>query len=268
MRNAAVTRGWTPDWTVFDEFRRPLIPAWSPAIDGWLEQVKAFGTEEAHAIRQLLAHWKTALGEDGDPSFTDWHLFRPLRLSREEDWTDWLAHLLEARDGQAIAARLFPPADPANELEAAIREDRVLDGKRRADLVLLWSGNQAAHVEVKVGDEQFEKTAETGEGCRKKYGRSGPANYVLIPEESHEAWRAAEQRGVRFVTWDDVVVELRRELLNTITSLHWRAFAVAFCGAVEQQLLGAPLMHAPLSVRFTPSVFRFGRILRKVVNDG
>lgn len=36
-----------------------------------------------------------------DPLREAWHRFRPLRLSREEDWADWLAHLLE-RVGQPL----------------------------------------------------------------------------------------------------------------------------------------------------------------------
>ena len=91
-----------------------------------------------------------------------------------------------------------------------MREESVLDGARRADLIVLWDSNRAVHVEVKVGDESFEKTVETGKGCRERYpSRSGWVDYVLLPEESLQVLSDTPgSKPVIAVTWTDLAIAL------------------------------------------------------------
>jgi hypothetical protein len=146
---------WAPSWKVFKSFpRRPNAEHdnWTPSwflTKEWIGQVQQNARHEAEAILPLLARWDSALGAlGGDPARDQWEHFRPLRLSREEDWSDWLAYLLRTPDGFRIADTLFPPAQHSGLVEDVRREESVLDGGRRADLVLLWSDNRASHVEV------------------------------------------------------------------------------------------------------------------------
>lgn len=268
--------GWRPSWEVFNAFR------WSPGVSGgawapswtrtndWLSVVRRSAQSEANSLQPLLAKWDSSLRLlGGDPSRARWSEFRPLRLSREEDWSDWLAYLLAAPEGWDIAGRLFPPEQGMCVLEEVRREVPVASGDRRADLVLFWKDNRASHVEVKVWDEAFAKTAETGAGCRDAFGdRCGWVDYILVPEENEEACRE-DLKGddVRIVTWTSVCIELRRALLAPRESPQWRAFARAFCGAVEQKILAIPAMTVDSTVVSTSAVFRFGRLLREAGND-
>ena len=98
----------------------------------------------------------------------DWQAFRPLRTSREEDWCDWLANLIEnARTGR-FAARLL--GDGVGETQrycvGYIEREKVALGFR-PDLVVHFTDGEAAHIEVKVGDLSLEKTVATGGSLRK-----------------------------------------------------------------------------------------------------
>lgn len=263
-------RTWTPTWETFDHFpRRPSwSPSWSSVIE-WLDLVRETVHDEVEAIRPLLNVWDASLKPmGGDPAREDWERFRPLRLSREEDWSDWLAFLLGAPEGWAIAQRLFPPAQAATKIEAVLREEPVLSGDRRADLVLLWTDNRASDLEVKLWDQNFDKTVETAKACRDRFDtRCDWADYVLLPDESEEAWSASDGQGkITPVTWTELCRELRRELHHARGSYQWLAFARAFCGAVEQRILGIPCMpREHTDMVESAAVFRFGRILREAV---
>lgn len=268
--------GWRPSWDVFDAFRRAQgvsggtwSPSWARTSD-WLSVVRRSAQSEANSLLPFLAKWDSALRSlGGDPSRARWSEFRPLRLSREEDWSDWLAYLLAMPEGLECARRSFPPEGGKCALEKVRREVPVASGDRRADLVLFWNGSRASHVEVKVWDEAFAKTAETGVGCREAFGdRGGWVDYILVPDENEEACRdELESDDVRIVTWTSVCIELRRALLVPRESPQWRAFARAFCGAVEQKILAIPAMTADSDVVRTSAVFRFGRLLREAGND-
>jgi hypothetical protein len=162
--------------------------------------------------------------------------------------------------------RLFPPHGPPGEIEEVQREVAVLSGTRRADLVVLWSGQRASHVEVKIWDQNFDKTAETGRGCRELFGtdRAGWRDYLLVPDESLEALDGFSTADVSVVTWTDVARELRRELLHGGSSAQWTSFASAFCGAIEQTIMGVPRFSASGAMTTSSAaVFRVGRILRE-----
>jgi hypothetical protein len=236
----------------------------------WVSAVREQAAAEARRIHGQLAAWDASLHDlGGDPARDDWTEFRPLRLSREEDWSDWLAYLIRAPEGHAVA-RLFSPAQSSEKVEKARREVTVADGERRADLILEWSGSRAAHVEVKIWDQNFDKTLQTGKGCRGLYTHLGEwRDYVLLPEESLQAWFECEDSDkVSVVTWSDVDRELRRCLLAPGGSSQWAAFARAFCGAVEQKILGVPRFESDGRRAIKgASVFRFGRIVMGAIED-
>ena len=59
-------------------------------------------------VKTEVAKWDQHLSKvDGDPLHEDWSRFRPLRLTREEDWSDWLAWLLENSNSGRLAAEVF-----------------------------------------------------------------------------------------------------------------------------------------------------------------
>ncbi|MCK9462296.1 MAG: hypothetical protein M0R80_21945 [Proteobacteria bacterium] len=202
----------------------------------------------------LLNRWNALLADlGGDPSARDWSRFRPLRLSREEDWSDWLAYLIETSRGGRLACLLLGDAFGEDaELGACTvsREERTKDGERRGDLIVEWESGAHAHVEVKIGDKGFRKVFEAG---RKLHERHPAAtvwkNFMLLPAEDLDEWKDVkkheideEDEGlhdtVEELTWDDVAVALRKALAAKEEDVIWRAWAYAFTGAVEQRLLG------------------------------
>lgn len=268
--------GWTANWTWMEGFpprpfgsAKPVLVSWE-ATSKWLAMVRAIASDELEAVQRLAEHWDRALAEvGGDPGREDWTRFRPLRLSREEDWSDWLAFLLQDPAGWFVASALFPVAVDAEEVEEAQREVALGGGDRRADLVLLWRGQRATHVEVKLWDQDFGKTGETAQLCEFHFsGVSEWKHYILVPETQREACASeVDEDRIEIRTWSEVSRELRRALLGP-RSVQWRAFARAFCGAIEQRLIGCPVLSQQGVKVMSPSaIFTAGRILREA-NDG
>ncbi len=228
----------TMNWSVFDRLT---------------ELARADLQQAVSARGALLDKWNLTLKDfGGDPSGQDWSRFRPLRLNREEDWSDWLAFLFESSTA-GFAQRLLFQGEKLSSMGRCTvnREEKTHDGERRGDLIVRWESGVYAHIEVKVGDTGFEKTFETGE---KLHGQHPDAakwhNFLLVPTEDLDQWREIKDRRegdvpdegeeVAELTWDDVVVALRRLLLTADEHLVWRAWAYAFVGNVEQVLLRHP----------------------------
>ena len=201
--------------------------------------------------KHLLKKWDGRLhGLGGDPSILNWQNFRPLRLTREEDWSDWLGWLLENSDCDEFASNLFGRLTPKSTgflgRPQVKREDETDDGTRRGDILLLWPPHLGIHLEVKIGDEQFAKTFETGRKLQAKHKDSIRAwkNFILIPKESVGTWKETmslesnEKSDVEVILWEDVVRSFRKCLWSETENASWSAWAWAFCGSVESRILG------------------------------
>lgn len=246
----------------------PVHPSWEPTTK-WLAEVRALASEELEAVQRLAGPWDVALADYGrDPGREDWAKFRPLRLSREEDWSDWLAFLLQDPAGCYVARSLFPAGVDAEGVEGVQREVALGGGDRRADLVLLWRGHRATHVEVKLWDQDFGKTGETALLCESHFSDvSEWKHYILVPETQREACASeVDETRIEIRTWSEVSRELRRALLVP-RSAQWLAFARAFCGAIEQRLIGCPVLSQQGVKVMSPSaIFTAGRILREAID--
>jgi hypothetical protein len=114
---------------------------------------------------------------------------------------------------------------------------------RRADIVVTWKGGRKTHIEVKVGDENFDKTFDTCRGLHGNATRRVWCDAILIPDASRAAWEAvaeahADDDQVNVIVWNDVARGLRRSLWSGVEPVAWEAWAWAFCSAIERQLLG------------------------------
>jgi hypothetical protein len=183
----------------------------------------------------------------GNLSEVSWCDFRPLRTSREEDWSDWLAWLLESSTTGLFAESLFGArmdCGPASFSKPKVeREVRTPSRERRADIVVVWVSGQKTHIEVKVGDEAFEKTFDTCNWLRAKHPDRIWHDVILLPDASKAAWEEAadahlEDATVNVVLWSDVARGLRCCLWKRAEPFAWRAWAWAFCRVVEAELLG------------------------------
>jgi len=198
---------------------------------------------------ELIKRWDEELAEFGnDPTHTDWSKFRPLRLTREEDWSDWLGYLLE-RSATGIFGQclLAIPGQEQGDYALPLTVDReVTHNGYRADLVVQWANHNYTHIEVKVGDDNLGKTGTTGREMRSHYGQTSRkwSNYILLLSRQMPDWNASnhdkvDEPPVKAITWADVSIALRRALRSEETLL-WRAWAYSYLGAVEQHLIGFP----------------------------
>jgi hypothetical protein len=195
-----------------------------------------------------LEHWDERLGDlGGDPAREDWSRFRPLRLTREEDWSDWLAHLLEHSRSGRFSARFFTGSvREAARWRVDRAEREVVADEYRADLIVRFANGDWVHLEVKVGDRDLAKTLNTGDALQRYEPRKRLHDFLLLPEADMRASAnklslrgALEEVEVR--TWHDVARALRVSITETdLEPLVWRAWAAAFLGAVEQLLLDFP----------------------------
>src|SRR5688572_13549689 len=100
------------NWSVFEGFRRPPEDrSWS-GVSAWAAAIEArLGPKREAVLRLRTASDKTLGVLGGDPNSRDWGMFRPLRRHREEDWSDWLAQLLEDSKSGLLACALFGRAE-------------------------------------------------------------------------------------------------------------------------------------------------------------
>lgn len=205
-----------------------------------IEQLRADLAEQVKVWNERLQ----PLG--GDPCIHDWRAFRPLRLSREEDWSDWLGHLLQtSRSGRLAKLVLGTHVANNHALPSVAREESTEDAARRLDLLISWASGEMTHVEVKLWDESFAKTFETSAKARAENASATSwSDFIVLPDESVGDWLEVQTQfassglAIKHVTWADLAVALRRCLLSEDESVVWRVWAASFCGAVEQQLLG------------------------------
>jgi hypothetical protein len=221
---------------------------------------RALAESSYETLQRTRVEWDRRLELlGGDPSNRDWLSFRPLRLEREEAWSDWLAFLLASSGTGEFATHLLGP-DAIGDLGAyraasAIREQPVLDGDRRADVVVLWNDARGTHLELKLWDQSFSKTFDTARGVEQQFPKATCwTHFVVHPEESMPTWERTKeeelQRGagtpqIQSVTWHRVALALRRSLTCSGEDGAWKAWAYSFCGAIEQRILGFPQFVRP-----------------------
>lgn len=250
-------------WSFVESFRLPP-EAGGDGSRAWAGSAQLVGTwrglvkKDLERLNPLLARWDEILATiDGEPLREDWLSFRPLRRDREEDWSDWLAWLIASSRTGNFAKALLPldAADhsrPMVDREVSARGDR---GLWRLDLRVHWRSGEYSHIEVKVGDQQFEKTFGTAEVHRRAVGATKWADWILLPESDEGTWdeiAAAAPAGspiIGVLTWKRVALALRHCLASgSRESATWRVWARAFTGAIEQQILSLPAIGAASSL--------------------
>lgn len=236
-----------PSWSATDGWRVPRRARGWGASDAWAQSFKSAMAAAGEQLDECLRAWDERLTDiDGDPSRVDWTNFRPLRLSREEDWSDWLAHLVLTAGSGRFAARLLTGEARDVERWRVLEVDREVSTPAgyRADIVFRFREGSWAHVEVKIGDLDLEKTFSTTDALRGVEQGELRGEYVLILASDVGYWNAVKSKiggradAIGTITWNDVAAALRAELLERDESTRWRVWAATFLGAIEQRLLG------------------------------
>jgi hypothetical protein len=242
-------------------FVEQLVDAWAD-LDSWWNAYTEIGHETAINIRELLKESNEAWRQSPAPFDTDPLAAAvtddegPLLPSTEEGWSDWLAKVLRPSPG--LVAELFDVAvDGAP--DDVLREDQLAKddgGSRRPDL-LLFHADRGISIEVKLGDENYEKTEETARLAEHEYDDHEWQHTLLLPERKRDRLRqlvapsvSPRHDGLLQVEWDDpgpIAVFFWHDVTAVIRTLlrrgdavndHWAANAYLFCAAVEQQILG------------------------------
>jgi hypothetical protein len=248
------------NWKVIDE----LVPYYAKIIESKYE-----------ILFPLLNRWDNLLDDLGrDSTHYNWTDFRPLRLSREEDWSDWLGHVLATSKTGVFAQRLLQiPKFGISDYKLPKNVEReVSHGGYRADIIVEWKNKHFSHLEVKIGDEHLSKTIDTSENLRKKYNVSNEnwTNFILLLSRQLVSWEQTLLSPdlipeIIPLTWDNVCVAIRRGLL-TEESITWKVWAYSFLGAIEQHLIGFP--GYKVSRKPGENLDEKIKILKRGLNDG
>ena len=252
------------DWSFVEVFKAPVstnvaktrqvseMPDWDSAAEISVALQKAAAQIQGR-LENTLARWDTKLGQlGGDPQRQEWQHFRPLRLRREEDWSDWLAHLLATSKSGQLGYKLFREivgSKRQGEFSRPEVEREVVVGNRRADIVLVTGDRVGIHVEVKIWDRQFEKTGETSALVADTFvPKRGPVtvwhNVLLVPEDLKEGEVLDEHHTgveIKLMVWADVARSIRAVLAGAYSDaedIFWRVWAWTFIGCIEQTILG------------------------------
>lgn len=244
-----------------------LDPVWQ-ATDEWWEDYVADQEDDLNQLRGIIREFdrmweRSTCAFDRDPLVEDWTKKHPqagpLRTNQEENWSQWLAHLLRDSSGEWTAnlfGSRFDKAPSHVRCERAFHDDELHD--RRVDILAEFA-EQGLTIEVKVGDEHYEKTPQTAYITEKHYQRDLDwSHYLLLPEDKQLALRNAfgtrlkeaendrktiatdcpRECDVTVITWSDIARSLRWTLLNgRETNTHWAASAYLFTTLIEEQIL-------------------------------
>lgn len=220
-------------WLVFDQ------------VHSKYEQVINYKKQE---YLKLLEKWNVKLEYLGkDPTNTNWGNFRPLRLSREEDWSDWLAFLIEKSKTGFFSQKVFniEGFNQNNYIlpKKVFREVDDYSKSYRADIVIQWNNKNFTHFEIKIGDPNLLKVFRASERFQKTFKVSDTnwTNYILILPSQISNWENTKKLNetntvVFYLTWEQISILLRKSLFTDET-ITWKVWAYSFIGIIEQKLL-------------------------------
>ncbi len=244
-----------------------LKPQWD-VVDAWWdsyvrEQERGL-LELRDRLNQLNQAWEQSdCTFDCDPLTVDWMetipLDGPLRTNQEENWSQWLAHLLRDSVG-AYSSELFGSQFEMMpnhvRCERAYHDEELHD--RRVD-ILAEFGDKGMTIEVKIGDEHYGKTPQTAYLTEKHHERDLDwRHYLLLPGSKKDALQdtfgdrlreengrtiitptVSEEQHVSVIYWSEVAQAVRSTLLTDAeSSTHWIASAYLFTTLIEEQILG------------------------------
>lgn len=240
-------------------------PQWSD-IDPWWQQVSRGRTDDLEKIDELLealdARWAASRCVfDTDPLAADWDgsgpQSGPLRTNQEENWSQWLAHLLDTAPEQFYALLLDEsPSDAPTRVRCEVGYGSDSEHDRRADIIVEFP-DHGVSIEVKIDDEGYSKTAETAALIENRAPSLAWSHFLLLPRYKRERLAsimgdqyteddeeqlvlrasALDRGAVDVLFWEDVSFGLRRTLLSDEPgSPHWQASAYLFITHIEQQL--------------------------------
>jgi len=248
------------------EATETLEGAW---VEGQWEQLDPWWEVNVESQGEALAELQEVLDSTGqvwqeadcsmdeDPLVADWatnHRSGPLRINQEENWSQWLAHVI--RSGPSEFSRELFGDEFDVRPRSVEREVHLVDHggtDRYADIVLYYVG-RGISIEVKRGDSHYSKTTHTASLIESQ--RAGNwEHFLLLPEyktdtlrqsfgndleepaEGRPFIRSDQSDDVTVLYWQEVSEAIRNVLLDgPETGSHWEASAYLLCTLVEQKV--------------------------------
>jgi len=248
-------------WHVLDEAW--LTDAWADIEPWWDIHATEFETtyqELQAAVAALTAQWEASDSRfDRDPLAEPWQQSTggggPFRITHEEDWSQLLAYLCRHSAGPFISALFGADFDrEPTGVRREVRFEAPAETNRRIDILVDYPA-QALSIEVKTGDEHYEKTPETA-ALIERHDTRDWTHVLLLPEHKHAALsntfgtalhaecdppliESSTGPPIAVYYWREIAQTLRRMLLTAREpSPHWAATAYLGIALIEQRLLG------------------------------
>lgn len=243
-----------------------ISPRWD-VIDQWWDEYVQDQESGLIELRELVGvlnqRWERSSSSfDEDPLVADWTESHPqagpLRTNQEENWSQWLAHLIRDSSGEYTAKlfdSLFDSAPTHVRCERAYHDEDLHD--RRVDILAEFE-SRGVTIEVKIGDEHYGKTPQTAYLTEKHHQRDLDwTHYLLLPQSKQDVLQSvfgnqmsdpesdrptinanrSEACDITVLYWSEIAQTLRRTLLSdTEPSGHWNASAYLFTTLIEEQI--------------------------------
>lgn len=280
LPDVAKAQSWStvdPLWTAFEADQESLFTevhiqelsdhsegaAWETVDDFWNSYTEQ-QQDELLELQELMAHldetWIDGASTfEDDPLTTNWRSESqyegPLRTTiNEEDWSQWLAHLLRTSSGPFAQELLGAPSTHPT----SVRREVVFYGEgtqRRVDILVEYD-DVGISIEVKQGDKHYRKTPETA-GLVERNTQRDWSHVLLLqkdklprlqqtfgddltrPEDSRPLIQSDQSSDIDVRYWQDVSRVLRQVLIEGHEpDSHWEASAYLFITLIEQRILG------------------------------
>lgn len=235
-------------WTYGSPFT-PNAQTWNSAT-ALIDAALATELSARDVLHRVLVDSSRAFSPLSDPLKIDFGTHRWLSSSREEAYSDWLAWILEQTSNPKQLLRLFGIQDdfmPPGPVQKPIieREIPILDRVRRLDLVVRFGRHLELVVEVKTRTfDQEDVRSQLVDYAAWATSRTVPTRcfFLAVDADGLECPAVFE-----ILPWRELSLRIRglaqhwilnsEEGLGGSTSLVRAAMALAFCGAIERNLL-------------------------------
>jgi len=179
------------------------------------------------------------------PLTTDWNsnkgVTEPLRTYQEENWSQWLAHLLHSAPPEFLTNLFGEDYDrQPNSVEREVYLPDREGTSRYADIVLFYK-DRGLSIEVKKGDKHYSKTIDTASLIESHYAKDWE-HVLLLPKYKSNALRRSfteeledsdksqlvirsdESKDIKVLYWREISSAIREELQSDSESdPHWDA---------------------------------------------
>lgn len=223
--------------------------SWGP-VTRMIDAATRLGRATKGRVDDLIQQYQERLGGLGDPLSVEmgW-----LERSHEPAYSRWLAWVLQQLGSAEAVWRVLALKDePGGADELRTEAEVQITPEDRLDIVVKLGAKKRLVVETKLGSAQEDNLERQLGRYRNHLNRWHAKGLLIVRDAEKESYE-----GFAVRRWLDVCIQLRRELpaLARHNSLV-AAMALAFVGAVEQNLLGFP------SMATAESPMRYSRVAR------